>query len=361
MSQPVADLGSSDLRCALAFASELAACSSQAELDGQVRLLPRLIGADTIIVGQVQRPQTGSGEPATLVAADDPPGVFDPSAREAFGRLWQQQPVVVHHFRGYSPRAVKISDFLADRQWRRSDIYNDCYARHMGLTWEIAAQIRFTPEAIACAALQRANRDFGERDRALLDLITPHLRAGFARAEAEQRGARRLALLERGLEERGEGVLLADPHGRILAAGERARAILHDWFGERQQSALLPAEVEAWRSAARGSVTPPRLDLRRPGRRLGLRLVTAEGEDVILLAERREESPSVELLARRLPISRREADVLSRLAGGRMNAGIAYDLGISPHTVGRHVERIYAKLGVHNRAEATAAALDALD
>ena len=156
-------------------------------------------------------------------------------------------------------------------------------------------------------------------------------------------------------------MLLADPHGRILAAGERARAILHDWFGERQQSALLPAEVEAWRSAARGSVTPPRLDLRRPGRRLGLRLVTAEGEDVILLAERREESPSVELLARRLPISRREADVLSRLAGGRMNAGIAYDLGISPHTVGRHVERIYAKLGVHNRAEATAAALDALD
>ena len=53
--------------------------------------------------------------------------------------------------------------------------------------------------------------------------------------------------------------------------------------------------------------------------------------------------------------------MLAGIVRGGMNAGIAQDLGISTHTVARHVERIYAKLGVHNRAAATAWALDALD
>jgi DNA-binding CsgD family transcriptional regulator len=65
------------------------------------------------------------------------------------------------------------------------------------------------------------------------------------------------------------------------------------------------------------------------------------------------------MLATRLPISEREAQVLAVLADGSTNAGIAHQLGISHHTVIRHVERIYAKLGVHTRAAATRAAVDA--
>jgi DNA-binding CsgD family transcriptional regulator len=361
MGELASDLSSSDLRCALAFVGELSACRTNAEVDDHVRQLPQLVGTDTIIIGQVRKPPPGSSEPATLVATDDPPGFFDPEARDAFARLWHQQPVVVHHFRGFSPRAMKVSDFLADREWKRSEVYNDCYGRRMGLTWEIAAQIRCTPEEVACAALQRSHRDFTERDRTLLDTITPHMRAGYARADAKSRAERHLRLLERGLEERGDAAFLVDHRGQIVAAGGRARAVLHDWFEERRESASLPAEIEVWRRSQRSSVAPPVLDLGRSGRRLRLRLIAGAEEDVILLSERRERSPSVELVARRLPVSRREAQVLARLAQGQMNAGIANELGISPHTVSRHVERIYAKLGVHNRSEATAAVRDALD
>jgi DNA-binding CsgD family transcriptional regulator len=361
MGEATAELSSTDLRRALDFAGDLAGCSSREDVDGQVRLLPQLVGTDTIIIGAVRKPAPGSDAPATLDATDDPPGFFDPEARAAFARLWHQQPVVVHHFRGFAPRALKVSDFLADRQWRRSEVYNDCYGQRMGLTWEIAAQIRFTSEEVACAALQRSTRDFTERDRSLLDAITPHLRAGYARTDVAQRGARRLALLERGLEERGDAALLTDMRGGIVAAGKRARAILHDWFGERRERRSLPADLDAWRVSERGSVAPPVLELHRPGRRLRLRLIAGRDEDVILLSERRESPPSAGLLSRRLPISRREAEVLARLAQGRMNAAIAQDLAISPHTVARHVERIYAKLDVHNRAEATAAVLRALD
>jgi DNA-binding NarL/FixJ family response regulator len=52
-------------------------------------------------------------------------------------------------------------------------------------------------------------------------------------------------------------------------------------------------------------------------------------------------------------LTARESDVLALLAQGLPNKGIARDLGISPKTVGNHVERIYTKLGVTNRAAAT--------
>jgi DNA-binding CsgD family transcriptional regulator len=63
-------------------------------------------------------------------------------------------------------------------------------------------------------------------------------------------------------------------------------------------------------------------------------------------------------LATRLGVTSREAEVLALLAAGRANKQIASDLGISPHTVVRHLEHIYSKLDVHNRTEAARIALD---
>jgi DNA-binding CsgD family transcriptional regulator len=54
------------------------------------------------------------------------------------------------------------------------------------------------------------------------------------------------------------------------------------------------------------------------------------------------------------PLSRRESEVLGLLASGQANAEIAAALGVSVHTVERHVANIFVKIGVRNRAEATA-------
>jgi DNA-binding NarL/FixJ family response regulator len=53
----------------------------------------------------------------------------------------------------------------------------------------------------------------------------------------------------------------------------------------------------------------------------------------------------------------READVLSLLVDGLSQSEIAEKLFISPKTVGKHIEHILAKLGVHNRAQAVALAV----
>lgn len=54
----------------------------------------------------------------------------------------------------------------------------------------------------------------------------------------------------------------------------------------------------------------------------------------------------------------REVQVLCLIARGRANKQVASALGISPKTVGRHVEHIYAKTGVSTRAGATLFAME---
>ncbi len=49
--------------------------------------------------------------------------------------------------------------------------------------------------------------------------------------------------------------------------------------------------------------------------------------------------------------------MLSLIASGRTSGEIAEQLSLSVTTVQRHIANIYAKIGVRNRAEATAYAL----
>jgi DNA-binding NarL/FixJ family response regulator len=53
-------------------------------------------------------------------------------------------------------------------------------------------------------------------------------------------------------------------------------------------------------------------------------------------------------------LSRREFEVLRLVSTGRTNREIAAEMGISEHTVSRHLENLFRKLAVSSRAEATA-------
>jgi DNA-binding CsgD family transcriptional regulator len=58
--------------------------------------------------------------------------------------------------------------------------------------------------------------------------------------------------------------------------------------------------------------------------------------------------------ARLAALTDREVEVLELVAAGRTNVAIAHSLQVSPRTVAKHLERIYRKLGVGNRAAAVA-------
>ncbi len=57
-------------------------------------------------------------------------------------------------------------------------------------------------------------------------------------------------------------------------------------------------------------------------------------------------------------LSGRELEVLRHVAAGKTNREVAEALTLSPHTVGRHLENIFSKLGVNGRAAATAYAYE---
>lgn len=57
------------------------------------------------------------------------------------------------------------------------------------------------------------------------------------------------------------------------------------------------------------------------------------------------------------PLSAREKEILQKVAYGATTKEVARDLGISPHTVKTHLERIFEKLGANDRAQAVAIAI----
>ncbi len=57
------------------------------------------------------------------------------------------------------------------------------------------------------------------------------------------------------------------------------------------------------------------------------------------------------------PLSKREREILQKVADGATTKQVASDLGISPHTVKTHLERIFEKLGANDRAQAVAIAI----
>lgn len=70
-----------------------------------------------------------------------------------------------------------------------------------------------------------------------------------------------------------------------------------------------------------------------------------------------EEVNLVERTPTEASLSKRETEILQRVAFGATTKVVADELGISPHTVKTHLERIFEKLGANDRAQAVAIAI----
>ena len=66
------------------------------------------------------------------------------------------------------------------------------------------------------------------------------------------------------------------------------------------------------------------------------------------------------VLITKLNLTIREAEVLLWIARGKSNRDVGEILSLSPRTVNKHLEQIYAKLGVENRTSAAALAMRTL-
>ena len=86
---------------------------------------------------------------------------------------------------------------------------------------------------------------------------------------------------------------------------------------------------------------------------------TSAKERLFRLTEKRE-GDAERILAERYGLTSREAEVLVWISRGKQNREISEILQISPRTVNKHLEQVFEKMGVENRASATAIAVATL-
>lgn len=83
---------------------------------------------------------------------------------------------------------------------------------------------------------------------------------------------------------------------------------------------------------------------------------TGRGAHLVLI-QPQEAIPSADILMQSCAVTKREAEVLYWVALGKTNRDIGEILDLSPRTVNKHLEHIFAKLNVETRTAAVASAL----
>jgi DNA-binding NarL/FixJ family response regulator len=353
-----------DLYAVLGFARNVGATRDLDEFrHAVIPALGRLIPCEVATYDEID-PVTGD-----IFWLTDPAESAEEADDEAFFRHMGQHPTIAYHLGTGDGRARTFSDFLTRRQLHRTDLFNEFF-RPLNLETQVAAMFQGPLPVIGGVSLNAARRDFSERDRVVLDLVRPHLRDAYEAALARARSERMVAALGVSADAAGAAVVLLSAQGRIEAASGTALARLQGYFGPAVQGDALPEPVGDWARGQRTRLAGTRAELpesettllsERDGALLRIRFLpgaTPAEPDTLLLEEQRP-GPSPEAL-RPLGLTRRESEVLALISAGRSNAEIAATLVISPHTVKKHAEHIYAKLGVTSRAAATARAHDAV-
>lgn len=269
-------------------------------------------------------------------------------AHPVWERYAPENPLLQRYLRTRNGRAVRFSDVAPVRELRRMPIFEHLYLP-LGIRHQVAFVLPSTPELTIAVVLSRGRRDFGERDMRLLELARPHLIQAYRGAAVREQLTATVAGLRTGLDADGTAIVVLDGDGVIGFASKAAVELLGRCDEEPRPGHPLAGAVGSWlhRGEAGGTIEAGGETL------LVRRLSSERGTAVLLDRATRIFSPPA---LRQLGLTEREAAVLGALAQGQTTQAAAAELGISPRTVAKHMQRVHAKLGVRNRTQAIATA-----
>jgi DNA-binding CsgD family transcriptional regulator len=290
-----------------------------------------------------------------------PAEVAFPGHRDIFTAHMTEHPIPAYYQQTGDGSAIKISDFLTQRQFHRLGLYQELF-RLVGLEDQMAVSLAGPGSSQTGITLGRRRRSFTERERLLLDLLRPHLVQAYANVQAAGAMRQEVSFVQQGLEVSGQAMVVLSQNGRVRWMTPRAHDRLTTYFGPIRTERL-PEALQAWvsRQAAAldraDDVPPPRAPLRvqRNGTCLLVRHL-CEAEQCLLLLEERQ-TPQSSVSFQRNGLTRREAEMLQWVTQGKTNAEIGCILSISLATVKKHLQHVYEKLGVETRTAAATLAL----
>jgi DNA-binding CsgD family transcriptional regulator len=274
------------------------------------------------------------------------PGDEDDESVEITAEDWElmrEHPVCQQWSKDGRFYPLRLSDVITQRELRQNRFF-DQYLKPWGIEHELKVRLPSPPWHAKTFMFnrKRESRDFTERDRLILDLLQPHLARLWQAAKTRRLLKAALAELDRADEHDSRGVVLLGGADEISFASPAAGRLLREYFSA-ELGRRLPAALGSWLEADGGQPFVRELN----GRRLTVRrdhgaLLLDEKQDGILLTAR-------------------EREVVSWVARGKTNAEIARLLWLAPSTVRKHLENVYAKLGVNTRTAAVASFLGLID
>ncbi|MCZ8178537.1 MAG: response regulator transcription factor [Rhizobium sp.] len=167
------------------------------------------------------------------------------------------------------------------------------------------------------------------------------------------------------LDAAGRHLLAIRGDGQVHWTTPQANRLIETATGHQDRIGDVAKAAAAWLTARRAGASP-QTETTFPyagatGLPLTLSLLGTIGADEYLFrltsANRQSED---EMLRERFGLTHRESEVLLWIAKGKANRDIGEILGLSSRTVNKHLEQIYSKLGVENRASAAVKAAGVL-
>jgi len=158
----------------------------------------------------------------------------------------------------------------------------------------------------------------------------------------------------------GRFLLAISKQGKLVWATPQAQRLLSESLASGTgDEFVLPEPMMQWlEQAQKGKAKAKTQALSFPeNEQLRLQYMGKLGPNEFLLRLAKDTSADMPAeFSSELGLTTREGEVLSWLSKGKTNRDIAQILGLSPRTVDKHLEQIYAKLGVENRTAAAAIA-----
>ncbi|MBI1396363.1 MAG: response regulator [Betaproteobacteria bacterium] len=183
-----------------------------------------------------------------------------------------------------------------------------------------------------------------------------------ARIRTHVATARRMSSARAALDAAGRALVALASSGEVrwhTPRADRFVAALGN-TADRAQTLRMPPEIVTWLAQTRTGPSSRPLAWPSGEPRFTLATLGSVGDDEYLVAvSESDDAEQRRLLAGRFQLTDREAEVLIWIARGKSSRDVGEILGLSPRTVDKHLERIFVKLGVENRAAATALAISA--
>jgi DNA-binding response OmpR family regulator/DNA-binding CsgD family transcriptional regulator len=187
-----------------------------------------------------------------------------------------------------------------------------------------------------------------------------------ARMGVHMQGARQARQTRNALDAFGyASITVRASDGKLMWQTALARELLMAYYGTRAPET--PQPVIDWLrrhlKEAERQIEPPRLTAELGARRLTFRLHQQighdeEGGDWLIVMREVSDAAVIQAMSLSFKLTAREAEVLYWVVKGKINRDIADILGASPATVKKHLERVFAKLGVETRTAAAGMAMN---